>query len=75
MERNCNDSDLEKDIYSNKIIYIFEYIYAIKYMPVSYQMTTIEKNRHVWSTFDTEEEILLEDQNMPTNYQNMSAKE
>ena len=69
MERNYNDPTQKKDIYNNKIVTHFYQMFDI------HNITTSEKNRPAWSTYDTEEDILLQYQKTLSNDQNIPAKQ
>ena len=68
-ERNYNGSPQEKDIYNNRTISDFQHMLASDHMPA------IDQNMLALYIYETEECILLEDQNMPFNDQNMPDKE
>ena len=68
-ERNYNGSSQKKDICNNKTISDFQHMLASDHMPAN------EQNMLAWYIYETEECILLEDQNMPFNDQNMPDKE
>ena len=69
MERNYNDPTQKKGIYINKIVPRFYQMFDI------HNITSSEKKKPAWSTYDTEEDILLEYQKILLNDQNIPAKQ
>ena len=67
MEINYNYWDHKEDICNRKIITYFEKMHDIHQMPVSEKMYYIDHNRSSCYTHNTEEDILLEYQDINVN--------
>ena len=64
-----------KDIYNNKIITAFQQIPDIDNMSPSEYITSIEQKKDTGYTYNTEESLLWQDQNINANNKDMPAKQ